>query len=77
MTTLALILTLAYIACAVFTYGMVNAHFQRRWPDVARDFITIDRGFAVAIAALTPLGLIGFLIASLIEKQRSWYGWKL
>lgn len=62
-----------WIICAIPTYGLWVAYFQREWPDLAQDDWLTDR----LIGAITSLigGPIGLIIIPLYTGFRR--GWML
>jgi hypothetical protein len=59
--TVIILLGALYIISGVLTFGMVFAHFQRKFPTIAKRHIAEDRRLAL-LGALIPFSLLVALI---------------
>ncbi len=55
--TVIFLIVAVWAACGVFAYGLAFAFFQRKWPSLAELDHWGDRGFAVFVGVMGPIGL--------------------
>ncbi len=57
-----IVIVAVWILCGVIAYGRTFAHFQRKYPTLAAEYVDEDQIFALAMAAIGPFGLLISLI---------------
>ncbi len=56
-----------WVISGIIAYGCQFAYWQREWPEIAEQDVTIDRITSLAYAVISPMGLI------LVVSSR-WHG---
>jgi len=56
------LITIFWIVCGVFGYGVEFARAQGNWPTLAERDYNKDRKFALFVGILGPIGLISVLL---------------
>jgi hypothetical protein len=49
---------IGWIACGIVGYGITFGYFQNEFPNIAREWRTMDRCFAVFIGLTGPVGIL-------------------
>jgi len=72
-----LIICLVWVTCAVLTFGLSFAYFQRKYPMLAEAEYTGDLVFCLALAVIGgPMSLAAWLTSALTTPDKTFYGFK-
>lgn len=61
-----------WVVCGVLAYGWTFAYMQREYPTIAVEHRADDRGFALFMAVLGPIGLAVTLTVCGIKHGLKW-----
>ena len=64
------IIVAGWVASGGMTYGLLVAHYQRKFPTIAAEYRIIDRLVAMSVALTGPVGLLATLAAG--QFKRGW-----
>lgn len=61
-----ILIVTTYILCGILCYGLYFAFAQKEFPSLANNDYEIDRFIALITSFSGPVGLVGFIIGTLV-----------
>lgn len=53
-----------WVVCGVLAYGLTFAHFQRKFPNIAKEKYGSDMTFSLFVGGAGPIGLLALYMAT-------------
>ena len=76
ITWINVVSAILWCLCGVLTYGLVLAHYQRKYHRIAYQYVADDVRYALMMGVMGPFGLATYLISTIGEPFRG-FMWRV